>query len=225
MQIKELFEKAEGGTLTFEQFEALVKENKVKFEDISEGKYVSKHKYDDDMKAKEDQISTLNATITSRDTDLESLKSKLAEAGTDATKLTQLQEQFGQLQSQYDTDTKKYQQQLEDQAYNFAVREYANGQKFSSSAAKRDFTSQLIAAKLKMDKGNILGADDFKNAYAQENADAFVVEDPNAGQPPKQQPTITLPTGGGNPTPKKYTLSEMMKMKNENPDLVITIGE
>ena len=222
MQIKELFDKAEGGTLTYDQFEQLVKENKLKFEDISEGKYVSKHKYDDDVKAKDEQIATLNATITSRDSDLESLKSKLAEAGTDATKLTQLQEQFGQLQTQYDTDTKKYQQQLEDQAYNFAVREYANNQKFSSSAAKRDFTSQLIAAKLKMDKGNILGADDFRNAYATENADAFVVEDPT---PSKPTPTLTLPTGGGTPKPVKHSLSELMKMKNEHPDMVVTIGE
>ena len=221
MTIKELFDKAEGGTLTYDQFESLVKENKAKFEDISEGKYVSKHKYDDDVKAKDEQIATLNATITSRDSDLNTLKSQLAEAGTDATKLTQLQEQFGQLQSKYDTDTQNYQKQLEDQAYNFAVREYANSQKFSSAAAKRDFTSQLIAAKLKMDKGNILGADDFRNAYATENGDAFIVEDPT---PKKPTPTFVAPTGA-TPKPAKHSLSELMKMKNENPDMVITIGE
>ena len=42
MNIKEIFDKAENGTLTFEQFEALAKDNKAKFADLSEGNYVSK---------------------------------------------------------------------------------------------------------------------------------------------------------------------------------------
>ena len=49
--IKDIFEKSENGTLTYEQFEALAKEKDAKFADLSDGKYVSKSKYDSDIKA------------------------------------------------------------------------------------------------------------------------------------------------------------------------------
>jgi hypothetical protein len=42
VNIKEIFDKAENGTLTFEQFEEISKQSNVKFADLSEGKYVSK---------------------------------------------------------------------------------------------------------------------------------------------------------------------------------------
>ena len=44
--ITDFFDKAENGTLTYEQFEAMSKESGAKFADLSDGKYVSKSKYD-----------------------------------------------------------------------------------------------------------------------------------------------------------------------------------
>jgi hypothetical protein len=44
VDIKTIFEKAENGTLTLEQFLAAAKEAKAKFVDLSEGEYVSKQK-------------------------------------------------------------------------------------------------------------------------------------------------------------------------------------
>ena len=83
MNIKDIFDKAENGTLTFEQFETFAKEGNAKFTDLSEGKYVSKSKYDDDLGAKEGSIKQLNDTIAQRDTDLADLQTKLKNAGTD----------------------------------------------------------------------------------------------------------------------------------------------
>ena len=90
MNIKDLFDKGENGTLTYEQFEALVKESGAKFADLSDGKYVSKSKYDADLKAVNQQVEslngqveTLNETITTRDGDLEALKKQLEQAGED----------------------------------------------------------------------------------------------------------------------------------------------
>ena len=54
--IKDVFKDSE--TLTLEQFEAKAKELGFKFADLSDGKYVSKSKYDDDLKAKDTEIST-----------------------------------------------------------------------------------------------------------------------------------------------------------------------
>ena len=87
MNIKELFEKAENGTLTYEQFEAAAKAGNAKFTDLSEGNYVSKQKYENDLAVKGKEIETLNGTIATRDTDLAGLKQKLEAAGTDSEKI------------------------------------------------------------------------------------------------------------------------------------------
>lgn len=174
--LKELFEKAENGMLTHNQFVAACKEAGLKLVDISTGDYVSKKKYDDELAAKDNQISTLNTTISQRDEDLNGLKVKLADAGNDVEKLTQLSNDFNSLQGKYDADIKNYQTQLAKQAYEFAVKEFAGSKKFTSNAAKRDFVNSMIAKELKMDGDKILGADDFVTAYSADNADAFVVE-------------------------------------------------
>ena len=208
MNIKELFDKAENGTLTLTQFEALAKAEGVKFADLSEGKYVSKAKYDDDIKTKDDSISQLNSTIAQRDTDLADLQTKLKDAGTDATKLSELQANFDTLQSKYTADMQTYQKKLADQEYEFAVREFASGQKFSSNAAKRDFTTAMIGEHLKFDNGKIMGADDFVKKYSEENADAFVTETPTPEPQPAPQPKphFAGPTGGINTGSDSKTL-------------------
>lgn len=220
MNIKELFDKAENGTLTFEQFEAAAKEGNAKFADLSEGKYVSKSKYDDDIGAKDSSITQLNNTIAQRDTDLADLQTKLKEAGTDTTKLSALQTSFDDLQTKYTTDMQAYQAKLEAQRYEFAVKEYANGKEFTSQAAKRDFVRALLDENLKMKNDIIIGADDFTTAYTQENADAFVVKNVSqeAGTPngagAKPQFVSSTP---GTPAPKAPTLTELMKAANDAP--------
>ena len=143
MNIQEIFSKAEDGKLDCATFEQLAKDAGAKFADLSEGKYVSKAKYDDDIKAKESSIEQLNGTIAQRDKDLADLQTKLNDAGTDATKLSELQANFDNLQTKYAEDTKAYQQQLEDQKYNFAVERYADTLEFTSQAAKRDFVRAM----------------------------------------------------------------------------------
>jgi len=202
VNIKELFDKAENGTLTWDQFEASAKASGAKFTDLSEGKYVDKRKFEDEIKSKEDSINQLNETISKRDADLNDLKTQLANAGTDADKLAKLQTDFDSLQGKYTSDMEAYQQKLATQQYEFAVKEFANGRKFTSNAAKRDFTSAMIGASLKFDNGKIMGADDFVKSYSEENADAFVKED-EGGQTPPPEPTqpkphFAGPTSGSN---------------------------
>lgn len=201
MNIKEVFEGAENGTLTYEQFEALAKENGAKFTDLSDGKYVSKSKYDSDLKAKDSeiesinsQITNLNDTIATRDTDLADLQKKLEDAGNDATKLAELSEQFAGLQTKYDNDVKEYQKKMVQQSYEFAVKEFANTKKFTSQAAKRDFTQAMINKNLQFEDGKLIGGEDFVNIYSQDNADAFVVDKPKEepkAEPPKEEPKPT----------------------------------
>lgn len=174
MNVKEIFGKAEDGTLTLEQFEELAKE--CKFVDLNEGNYISKKKFEDELKSRDEQINILNETIGARDTDLEGLKKQLTEAGTDADKLNSLSSDFDNLQKKYNDDVKSYKEQLKKQAYEFAVKDFANSKQFTSNAAKRDFIQSMISKELKMDGDKILGADDFVNSYSIDNSDAFYTE-------------------------------------------------
>lgn len=192
MNLKEIFDKAEGGVLSYEQFMAHATESKAKFVDLTDGGYVDKQKYTDDLAARDTRITTLDDTIKSRDTDLASLRQQLQDAGNDATKLGELNTKFSDLQKQYDKDTKAYQKQLKDQAYKFAVTEFANQQTFTSQAAKRDFISSMLAKNLQMENDALIGATDFMTAYANENADAF--KPVQNEEPPAPKPHFVNPT-------------------------------
>lgn len=218
MTIKDVFDKAENGTLTWEQFEANM--GTAKFVDLTEGQYVSKQKYDDDISTRDTQITTLNTTIQTRDQDLATLQQTLTDAG-DINALKQASQDLANLQQKYDTETKQYQRQLRQQAYEFAVTEYVNGQKFTSKAAKNDFKNQMIAKKLQFEDGKLIGADDFKAIYAQSDPDAFATEAPATPPPVNPTPTFVQPTN--NPSQPKPTLSQLMQMKNEHPDAIINI--
>ena len=199
MKLEEIFSKGENGALTYAEFSRLVDENGIKLADLSEGNYISKQKYEDELSGKVKEIETLNGTISTRDADLADLQKKLEEAGTDAEKLSTLTSEFDSLKSKYGEEVKTYKAQLKKQAYEFAVKEFANNQNFSSKASKRDFINSMVAKDLKMEDGRVMGADDFLQVYKQDNADAFIVEQQET-EPSTPKPTFVDSTqGGGEP--------------------------
>ena len=199
--VKDFFDKAENHTLTWEQFEAAVKAANANFADLSTGEYVSKHKYDDDLASRDTQIQTLTGNLSTRDADLKKLQEQIKAAGVDdATKLSDITQQLSTLQGQYTKDTKALQDKLDKQAYEFAVREFTGKQNFSSEAAKRDFTSSMLAKSLSMENGQIIGATDFLNSYKGANADAFRTETPaSTPAPTTPHPQFVGPTNPSTP--------------------------
>ena len=222
MQIKDIFKKAtsEDGRLSLSEFEQLAGAEKAKFTDLSEGNYVSKQKYLDDLASKDTELTSLNSTLAERDTDLNSLREQLEAAGNDSGKLEELSANFSSLQSKYEEDTKALQGKLEAQAYEFAVRDFANNQKFSSAAAKRDFERSMIAKSLPMENGSIMGAKDYMKEYAKDNADAFVKS--TKSHTPDNKPKFSTTAQGEGQNNSKMTLSELMQMKNANPEAAIS---
>lgn len=221
--LKELFEKAENGTLTYEQFTEQIKSKGYKLADLSKGDYVAKRKYEDDLSGKDSIIADLNATIDTRNTDLQSLQEKLDKAGTDSAMIENLSGELSELRTKYDNATKEYTDKLNKQAYEFAVKEFAGEQSFSSNAAKRDFINSMLEKNLPMENGSIMGANDYMAEYAKDNSDAFVTtKDPET--PPENLPKFVGGTGDPNNTggnTKKQSLSELMKAKNDNPNLIV----
>ena len=183
MTIEELFKSAPNGAFTLQEFLDAAKTAKAKFVDLSGGEYVSKQKYTDDLAARDTRISTLDDTIKSRDTDLSNLRQQLDAAGNDTAKLAKLNNQFSALQTKYNTDMENYKNQLAEQEYRHAVNDFAGQQRFTSQAAKRDFVNSMLAKKLSVENGVIVGANDFKDAYAKENDDAFLKEKSDGGKP------------------------------------------
>lgn len=218
MEIKDLFDKAEGGTLTYEQFVEASK--KAKFVDLSEGAYISVAKHEDEVAKLNSQVTTLKETLETRDTDLKDLQTKLKDAGANEDKLATLSQNLSDLQTKYEADTKNYQEQLAKQAYEFAVNEFANGYNFTSKAAKKDFIREMTQANLKLDEKGIVGGKDFYERYASENTDAFVVEKP--AEPSKPLPQLTTSTTEDVKSNHKHSLSELMSAKNANPNATIT---
>lgn len=186
--LKVLFE---NGAVTWEQFLKGVEDKGLKIADLSEGNYVSKLKYDNDVQAKEGQIEALNKNIKTRDTDLAELKNQLENAGNDKTKLKELTSKFDTLQTDYNNAKTEYEGKLQKQKYEFAVKEFAHTQTFTSAAAKREFIRSMTENNLKMDNETILGADDFLETYKKENADSFAIEDT------EKKPKFTDKSGGG----------------------------
>lgn len=223
MTIEEIFEQSEDGLLTFEEFMELAGEEKCKFVDLSGGEYVSSNKHSSEVENLKKQIETLNEQLDSRNADLSSLQEQLKEAGEGYVEIDALNGALKDLQGKYEQDINDYKAQLKKQEYEFAAKEYANTKKFSSNAAKRDFTQSLISKGLEMKDGEIVGVEDFAKNYSMENEDAFFTEpkapEPEPAAPPK--PTFISSTPGAD-LGSKPTLSEMMKFKNENPELNIS---
>ena len=221
--LKALFESIEGGALTYEQFVSAAKASGIKLADLSKGEYVAKKKYEDDLSGKDAIIADLNATIDTRNTDLKELSEKLDKAGTDSTQIESLSGELDKLRKDYDKATKEYNSKLQAQAYEFAVKDFASNQSFSSNAAKRDFINSMLAKKLPMENGNIMGANDYMAEYAKENSDAFAVANDESKQTenlPKFASNTTDPNNAGADS-KKLSLTELMKAKNDNPSMVI----
>lgn len=209
MNIKDIFAKGENGTLTYDQFKSLceAEETKPKFADLSEGGYVSKGKYDDDINSKIKEIEGLNGTIATRDSDLEDLKTKLAQAGNDTEALSKLQGDLDALKSKYDTDTQNLNTQLKRQVYEYAVRDLANSKKFTSEAAKRDFVSQLKAKNFEVVDGKIFGGEDFVRQYQEQNEGAFVVDKSSDNVTNPKVPTFVQPTQSQMQTPNGFNFN------------------
>ena len=201
--LKNIFASAENGLMNYEQFSSALTAKGIKIANLSDGGYVSKQKYDDELKARDTRITTLDDTIKTRDADLQKLQASLD--GADVDSLKKASKDLADLQKKYDKETKAYEAQLSQQAYEFAVREFAGGKNFTSKAAKRDFVKSMIAENLTMKDGKIIGADDFVASYQAENDDAFVTQKEAPASQSTPKPTFTAPTSQSSQTQEDPT--------------------
>lgn len=159
----------------------------------------------DKLKKAEEARDKYSDDLGQRDKDLADLKQKLEDASGDEGKLNKLQEDFDKLQSTYNTEKTAYEEKLEKQAYEFAIKQKAGELKFSSTSAMRAFIADALDEGLKMKNGEVLGFDDFVKSYKETDADAFLKDsnkkDPDAGDP-KPKPQFSGKSTGTDPQPE-----------------------
>ena len=148
-----------------------------------------KNKYDTDIKQ--------------RDDDIKELQGKLKEAGTDTTKLTDLENQLVTLRETYKQAKDDYESQLSKQAYEFAIKEKVAELKFSSNSAKKAFIADALKEEMKMKDGQLQGFDDFLESYKKTDADAFLKEDTaNSDEDETPKPQFSGKSSGTDTQPK-----------------------
>ncbi len=140
------------------------------------------------LSSAESAKTKLQEDLKNRDEDLANVKKELEEAGEDTKKLEDLTEKLKTLQDDYSEQQKKYTKQLDDQKYEFAIKELASGLKFSSNSAKKSFLRDLMDNKLSMKDEEVLGFKDFVDKYKEQDAGAFVVEDDDPNKNQKSKP-------------------------------------
>lgn len=209
------------GALTYDQLAAKAKEAGLNVQNIADGAYVSRSKFDDKVNGLKAQVADLQGQITQRDADLQGLNDKLTTAQADAGHLAEAQNALTALQSRYDEDSKAWAGKIARQAYEYAVKTAAGKEKFSSASAQKQFIAEAIAQDFKLDGDTLMGYSDFLSKYKAEDPGAFMAEKPAEPAPAEPAPQIVLP-GKSTPPPKKMSLSEAMRMKNENPNYQVS---
>jgi hypothetical protein len=119
---------------------------------------------------------------------------------------------YTEFENQTKAEKEAYQKQLQDQQYDFAVRELTGKHKFTNDFVKNAFVEEFKKQGLKLDEsGNFLGADDYIKGFQEKNPGVFAVEAPPSNEPRIQFSAAT----SGNPAPEaKVPLVELMKAKN-----------
>lgn len=136
-------------------------------------------------------------TITTLTTERDSLKTQLDAANNEIKSYKDLdvegiKQKAAEWETKYNTDTQKLKDQLAAEQYGYSVKDAVSGLKFSSTAAKNQFVSDLTAKKLPLQEGKLLGLDDYVKAYKEQDPGAFVPEN-------EEKTPIAVKGGGGGP--------------------------
>ena len=164
---KEAFDKE-----VLENYKAVSEVNLIrgKLEKAESERDTYKNKYDEDIKK--------------RDADLEDLQKKLKNAGVDAEKLKKLETDLATLKTTYEESKGEHEKKLADQAYEFALKQKVDSLKFSSNSAKKAFIADAMKEEMKIKDGELQGFDSFVKSYKENDAGAFISEEPNKQDPP-----------------------------------------
>lgn len=125
---------------------------------------------------------------------------------------------------QYKTEKKemeeKHKQELHKRDFADALSKAMEEVKFTSESAKEAVMRKITDADLKLIDGKIIGLNDMIAAIKEKDASAFVDEEKVKLEGSK--PKFTGPLQGNKEKKGHMTMTELFKLKNENPDMDIS---
>lgn len=207
-------DKGEPVALTFDEFVAKLGETKeVKLVNLSDGGYVSEDKFkakETELKGVREQLDAANSTIQSyKDMDIDGIKQSAAD-----------------WEKKYKDDTAALNQKIADNERAYNEELFLRNYKFSSKAAAAGIKDEFVKRKFPYEDGTFIGGKEFieKLMSDEDYKAAFVVDAPDPSPAPdtvKPKPQFTDPNPQPTPPPKRKTLTELMMLKNANPNATI----
>lgn len=203
--------------ITDEQLKAIMDENGKDVETLK----TSLTAKEQELATKTTEADAFKTQLAERDNDITALKEQAGNSETLNTKITELQ-------GKYDADTTKLKADLDKQAYSHQVEKFFTPLEFTSNLARQAAIGEFEKRGFKLEGDKFLGGEDFITELKTKEPGAFKAPPEPAPEPaPAPAPAPPLPYFAG-PTkkdPKKASLAEMMKLKNENPSAAIKFGE
>lgn len=138
----------------------------------------------------------------------------------DGVDLETMQSEISTWKQKAENAERDYADKIAQRDFEDALKEEIGNYKFTSEAAKKAIMAEVREAGLKVKDGKILGLSDLLAQMKEKDASAFVDEQQEQLEAGRAKP-YTQPLNGGNPGGRKVSPSELMKMKNENPNLDI----
>lgn len=89
-----------------------------------------------------------------------------------------IRKKVGEWEEKYKTETEALKKQLSDKDYEYAVKDFLSGQKFSSELAKSAVFTQMKEKAFKLEDGKLIGADEFMKDIIEKNPNAFQSSEP-----------------------------------------------
>ena len=136
-----------------------------------------------ELKAKEELITSVNSEIEKfKGMNIEEIQKQVETLKTQNT----------EYQTKSEADKVAYEKQLADKDYEFAVKEFVSGHKFTNDFVKDAFVNDFKSKGLKLEDGKFLGADDHVKNFMEKNPGVFAVETTTENKIPE----IVKGTGG-----------------------------
>ncbi len=169
-------------------------------------------------------INEFSKKVTNLETERDGYKTQLETAtetlkGFDGIKPEELQAEVEKYKTAAAEQEKAFKQELEKRDFSDALEKAIGDYKFSSAYAKKSVMEEIKAAGLKLVDGKIIGLNDMMEAIKGKDASAFVDEHQQKLEQSKAKFTKQTERGKDG---TKISMSELMKMKNENPDMDIS---
>ena len=160
-------------SLSFDELMEAVKGSDVKPVNLADGEYVSKSKYDAEIREKEKSIEELKKTAEQRKTDLSDLKSLLEKAGTNEDGLKTTLGKISELQQQAEKDKADFDKKIENARREAAVKVFASGFEFTSKTARKGFIDSYLATNPELnDDGEVKNGAEFLEKFTKDDPTA-----------------------------------------------------